>query len=106
TGLLGSLVKGIAIAPTTPTLLFVAAADTVYASSDSAGSWQPANGGLAGAGWHSVRAAASDPKILYVTNDRTVFRSGDRGATWTSIQAAPIAIPFDLAVHPTDARIP
>jgi photosystem II stability/assembly factor-like uncharacterized protein len=86
----GGWIKGLAVAPTDPSIVF-AGADRggLYRSTDSGGSW--ARTAVAEIGRDTVNTIAIDPvdkAVAYVgTETRGIFKTTDGGAHWTAIDA-------------------
>ena len=77
----------LAIAPTTPTTLYVYGRRGVYKSADGGATWRAVNRGLELGEMNSVSALSIDPtnpRVVFAGTDTGVYKSDDGGETWTS----------------------
>ena len=109
----------VALAPGTPSTLFVGTAVAksgqptgVFKSTDAASSWAPANVGLTALDVSRIAAVPSAAGTLYAGTQAGMFKTTDGGASWTrSSSGIPGTIGGfaarigGIAVHPTDPSV-
>jgi hypothetical protein len=84
---LPSAIYALAIDPTTPSILYVAAGGGLFKSLDAGGSWTTITPGTAPPGFHALVIDHTLPSTVYAGtyNNGGVFKSTDSGATWVSV---------------------
>jgi photosystem II stability/assembly factor-like uncharacterized protein len=104
-------VSAIAVAPSAPNVVWVAAGRLAYRSSDSGRTWQEASAGLPQARVNGLEVDPADPNAAYAAIATTVgpavYRTTDRGAHW---EARASGLPASFAaivvrVDPTDRDV-
>jgi uncharacterized protein (TIGR03437 family) len=76
--------------PTTPTTLYVAAADLgVFKSVDGGVTWTAASNGIAASNVSPLAIDPVHPQTLYAATSTTVYKSTDGAAGWTAIDTPP-----------------
>jgi hypothetical protein len=97
----------LAIAPTTPTTLYVYGGRGVYKSADGGETWRAVNRGLELGERHSVSALSIDPtnpRMVFAGTDNGVYKSTDGGATWRKAEGYFPEINA-LSIDPTNSQV-
>ncbi len=94
-GLTDSQISAIAVAPSSPTIVYGGTSGTVFKSTDAGVNWFATNLNAA-----FVRALAVDPtnsSVVYAGSEAGVFKTTDGGSSWTRLTSD---ITFSLAIDP------
>jgi photosystem II stability/assembly factor-like uncharacterized protein len=97
----------LAIAPTTPTTLYVYGRRGVYKSADGGATWRAVNRGLELGEMNSVSALSIDPtnpRVVFAGTRNGVYKSTDGGANWRKAEGYFPEINA-LSIDPTNSQV-
>ncbi|MBI2270794.1 MAG: hypothetical protein HYU69_10635 [Bacteroidetes bacterium] len=109
-GLANKHIWKIAVCNSTPNIIFAAAQDSVYKSSDYGTTWNAMNIniGVTEGLFFGLNISKSDNNIIYVGSlDKDIFKSTDAGLTWSGLMNSGLTSTriWDVTVHPTNSNI-
>ena len=96
-------VFGLAIAPGAPGVLYLAAGDGLFQSTDAGAMWTAA--GFQGQAVNQVVVNASQPTTLYALVSGAAFKSTDAGNSWASSSIGLTASATSLAIAPSEPSV-
>lgn len=105
-GLRGKEIRALAMNPSAPSILYVAARDALYEGSTNGEGWIPLTIDLPGVTLYSLQVDRSIPSLLYIGTIGTVYKSRNGGRSWKVALRDLVDPPFTaLALHPQDSAI-
>lgn len=108
--------RTLAIAPTTPSTLYVGTVGGVYRRQDKQKQWESASKGLEVLNVKTLAIDPEDPRVVYAGTGaqakwhglykwRSLYRSLDSGKSWTALQEGPRGVTvFTIVLEPGERR--
>jgi len=99
----------LAIAPTTPTTLYVYGRRGVYKSADGGATWRAVNRGLELGEWNRVSALSiypANPRVIVAGTSSGVYKSENGGETWTRTWISTgLKEVWDVRIDPRNSQV-
>ena len=91
--------------PTTNPLQAHRAGNSIFKTTNAAGSWTASDSGLLAGRISDLVFDPSNSSIIYAATDGGIYKTTDGGANWTALSGQPASPPTKLAIDPSNANI-
>ncbi len=97
-GTINLYIRNMAIHPTSPNIVLVAASNGIYRTTDSGATFVKESGGDV----FDIKLSPADPNIIYAATNNRLLKSSNIGDTWTTSFTVPDSDRLGIAVTPAN----